>query len=391
MTHRGTYPGSRTRPQPALRITVTDASTVFTGAANLQRFDAPSAREIVAYIRNVFGPRPDGAHVHIAADPARLRHLEALLAGYDITLTTQELVPAPRGAAMPGTPGGFGAPGRPGAPGVPGRPGAAGPPTRAWAPVSPQARPYGPGAAVATEGEKKHAARVIGTVVAVVSVLCVIVIASTGGLTFGGGDRTDAKDASSEAPAPSVPPGEPAPPPGASGAPGAPPPGEHGEPGQPGQPGGPPAPKPPTVVLQHAGVSVELPEGFRMEENGTMWRATGPDPNFRLLVMVDDLPEMPPETMAEQLVRDVEADPETELLSTDGHSLTYRESPGDGSEVLWKTWPHDQQQVFVGCHTRMAPTEEQSATCRMAMDSAVYDPAGFAEVRDRGGRPGSPH
>ena len=129
MTHRGTYPGSRTRPQPALRITVTDASTVFTGAANLQRFDAPSAREIVAYIRNVFGPRPDGAHVHIAADPARLRHLEALLAGYDITLTTQELVPAPRGAAMPGTPGGFGAPGRAGAPGVPRRPGAAGPPT----------------------------------------------------------------------------------------------------------------------------------------------------------------------------------------------------------------------------------------------------------------------
>ena len=105
MTHRGAYPGSRTRPQPALRITVTDASTVFTGAANLQRFDSPSGREIVAFIRNVFGPRPDGAHVHIAADPARLRHLEALLAGYDITLTTQELLPAPHGAAMPGAPG----------------------------------------------------------------------------------------------------------------------------------------------------------------------------------------------------------------------------------------------------------------------------------------------
>ncbi len=389
MTHRGAYPGSRTRPQPALRITVTDASTVFTGAANLQRFDSPSGREIVAFIRNVFGPRPDGAHVHIAADPARLRHLEALLAGYDITLTTQELVPAPHGAAMPGAPGWPGPPGHPGGPGPslrPGHPGAASPPTRTWSSVSPQVRPYRRAAAVATEGEKKHAARVIGTVVAAVSVLCVIVIAGTGGLTLGGAGHTGAQDGPGEAPAPAAPSGQPAPPPGAPGAPGpdAPP------PGQPGAPGGPPAAAPPTVVLQHAGVSVELPEGFRMEENGTMWRATGADPNFRLLVMVDDLPEMPPETMAEQLVRDVEADPETELISTDGHSLTYRESPGDGSEVLWKTWPHDQQQVFVGCHTRMAPTEEQRATCKMAMDSAVYDPAGYAEVRDRGGRPGPP-
>ena len=76
-----------------LRITATDASTVFTGAADVHRFDAPSSREIANTIRTVLGPNPDGAHVHITADDTRLRELEYALADYDIDLTTELLGP----------------------------------------------------------------------------------------------------------------------------------------------------------------------------------------------------------------------------------------------------------------------------------------------------------
>ena len=74
-----------------LRITATDASTVITGAANIHRFDAPTSREIAGTVRSVLGPDPQGAPVHIAADPQRLRELTHALADYDIDLTTEPL------------------------------------------------------------------------------------------------------------------------------------------------------------------------------------------------------------------------------------------------------------------------------------------------------------
>ena len=100
-------------------------------------------------------------------------------------------------------------------------------------------------------------------------------------------------------------------------------------------------------MLEQDGLRVELPAGFTLAEDEDTWRATGLDPDFRLHMAVEQLYNLPAHTMAEQVLRDIEADPETQLVDTNGHSLTYLEFPGDGSEVLWKTWPHDNCQIFV--------------------------------------------
>ena len=79
--------------------------------------------------------------------------------------------------------------------------------------------------------------------------------------------------------------------------------------------------------------------------------------------------------MAEQLLADIEADPEVELVDTDGVAVTYLERAADASQALWRTWPDGAVQLFVGCHTRLEPTVVQRATCRMAMESAAYQGA----------------
>ncbi|GAA1176591.1 hypothetical protein CGLAUT_02205 [Corynebacterium glaucum] len=324
MTQTHAYPATQAS-EAALRITVTETSTVFTGVANLHRMDAPSAREIANYVRNVFGPEPAGAHVHVAASPARLAELEAALAGYEIRLTTEAL---PDDADT----NAFGL--------------------------------YDSGDLdVLVRGVDAESGRrpewVVLAVAAAVAVVCAVVIGMTAANLVGrsapvgehnaadqndaGMTPTDSEDAPGSAAAVT----------------------EASTSEQAAD----------TVVLERDGVRVELPAGFELEDVDGMWRATGPDPDFRLLISVDELYNLPAETMAEQLLRDVEADPETELVDTDGHSLTYRELPADGSEVLWKTWPHDNYQVFVACHTRSAPTTVQQATCRMAFESAVFEPS----------------
>lgn len=303
--------------QAALRITVTETSTVFTGAANLRRMDAPSAREIANYVRNVFGPEPAGAHVHIAASPARLAELESALAGYEIGLTTE---------ALPGDAD-----------------------TNAFG-------LYDPGdldALVrrADEGSGRRPEWAVLAVAAAVAVVCAVVIGMTAANLVG---RSAPKEnVAEETPSEAV---------------------DASEVAEAVTEASTSEQAPDTVMLERDGVRVELPAGFELEEVDGMWRATGPDPNFRLLITVDELYNLPAETMAEQLLRDVEADPETELVDTDGHSLIYRELPADGSEVLWKTWPHANYQVFVACHTRSAPTTVQQATCRMAFESAEFEP-----------------
>lgn len=146
------------------------------------------------------------------------------------------------------------------------------------------------------------------------------------------------------------------------------------------QPAPPPSPAPTSEVeaeqtsisIEREGLTVQLPAGFTLEADDDMWRATGDDPNFRLQIAVEHLYQLPARTMAEQLLADIEADPEVELVDTDGVSVTYLERAGDGSQSLWKTWPNGTVQLFVGCHTRAEPTVVQRATCRMAMESAEY-------------------
>ena len=127
-----------------------------------------------------------------------------------------------------------------------------------------------------------------------------------------------------------------------------------------------------SISIERDGLTVQLPAGFTLEADDDMWRATGDDPNFRLQIAVEHLYQLPARTMAEQLLADIEADPEVELVDTDGIAVTYLERAGDGSQSLWKTWPNGTVQLFVGCHTRAEPTVVQRATCRMAMESAEY-------------------
>ena len=127
-----------------------------------------------------------------------------------------------------------------------------------------------------------------------------------------------------------------------------------------------------SISTEREGLTVQLPAGFTLEADDGMWRATGDDPNFRLQMAVEHLYQLPARTMAEQLLADIEADPEVELVDTDGIAVTYLERAGDGSQSLWKTWPNGTVQLFVGCHTRAEPTVVQRATCRMAMETAEY-------------------
>ena len=92
-----------------------------------------------------------------------------------------------------------------------------------------------------------------------------------------------------------------------------------------------------SISIERDGLTVQLPAGFTLEADDDMWRATGSDPNFRLQIAVEHLYQLPARTMADQLLADIETDPEVELVDTDGISVTYLEHAGDGSQSLWKT------------------------------------------------------
>lgn len=298
-----------------LRVTASDTATVFSGALNLHRFDAPSPRDIAAQIRTALGPDTAGARVRIIAEPERAARIEAALAGSGIAVTCEELslVDAPD-------------------------------------PPSPELdlrRPTGE-----EPGGRDWAVWAVAAVVAAAAAACAVAVAAT---------TRSLHQQPESAPPPETPPETPVVSAAGSGA------------AVEGASTSNEAP-PRTVVLQRDGLHVELPAGFTLEPDGELWRATGLDPDFRLEIAVDELYNLPPEALAEQLRRDLETDPGTELVAVDGQRLTYRELPGDGSEVLWRTWPAGNRQIFVGCHTRTAPTQVQQATCRMAMDSASYRP-----------------
>ncbi|MEH0146588.1 type VII secretion-associated protein [Corynebacterium sp. Q4381] len=298
---------------PQLRITVTDTSTVFTGAANLHRFDAPSEHEIAVFVRNVFGPHPEGAHVHVSASRSRLERIEAALGEYDIALTTAEL------------------------------------------PEVPDDDPKVP--ADEEEGVEEWEEPQRSTVVVAAAVAVVVALVASATVILA---RWFMAAAEPEGPMEIEEPEETAT--------------EVVEKGDEGGVDKQLPPEPETVFLEEAGVRVELPHGFTAGDVGGNWRATGLDPDFRLHIAVEELYNLPAQAMADQVLAEIDADDETELVRADGQVLTYREMPGDGSEVLWKTWPEGNHQIFIACHTRTAPTKVQSATCRMAMESAEFSP-----------------
>lgn len=344
-----------------LRITVTDTATTFSGATNLHRFDSPSPRDIAAQVRKTFGPDPAGASVHLVATPGLAAQVEAALAGYNVSLTAEDAEGGEDGGELGGS-GGFDAGGlQPEALGGWGSP--------LEAPAAGQVvlkRPV-----EAAGAGRDWAVWIIGAVVAAAAAVCAVAIAATSRSLFAPpveappaaeeprGASEDGSDREGDEAGDRAGGDE-----GRGGARGG---GGAGE-GRASQSNQAP------VTLERDGLRVELPAGFSLDDAGPPWRATGLDPDFRLEIAMDELYNLPPETLVDQLRRDVEADPATELVAVDGATLIYVEHPGDGSQVLWKTWSRDNRQLFVGCHTRRAPTTVQQATCRMAMESAVYQP-----------------
>ncbi|GAB3072541.1 type VII secretion-associated protein [Corynebacterium aquatimens] len=134
---------------------------------------------------------------------------------------------------------------------------------------------------------------------------------------------------------------------------------------------------PRTVRVEQEGLSVELPVGFTLAADEDMWRATGPDPNFRLQLAVDALYGVPANAMLDQVQREIDADAALTPLFRNDRSMRYQQKLDDGSEVYWYTWidpKNPDYQLSLGCHTRRAPTRAQLATCQMATETARFTP-----------------
>lgn len=309
-----------THDTDTLQVRVTEEATVFSGAANLRRCDAPTPLEIATYIRSVFGDEPHGAQVHLIAEEQVIHLIDQALADYGIHLTAE--LPADEA-----------------------------PTTTLPAVHTPEPLPVARPRDTSEDPESRRAMWLIVGLVVVVAAACGLVL----WWTF----EPSLDDAHETAP-------EPAPVESSSAVSSS------------------AAPEPEPEVLEQDGLSVQLPAGFSIEEDGDMWRAVGPDPNFRLQLSVDERYNVPAQALAEQLREDIERDPEVELVGTDGHAVTYLERAADGSQALWKTWPDGAVQLSVGCHTRYEPTKVQQATCTMAMNSARFAPENSSSRADEG-------
>lgn len=121
--------------------------------------------------------------------------------------------------------------------------------------------------------------------------------------------------------------------------------------------------------LEFGDVRLTLPEGFSLDRDGDVVRATGPDPHLRILVAVDPLYSIGQEALFTEIARLVADDDELSAFARKADTVTYTENPGDGSQVRWTSWVDGANQISVGCHTRSEPTAGQHATCSMATDS----------------------
>ncbi|MCT1684127.1 type VII secretion-associated protein [Corynebacterium appendicis] len=340
----GRLAGTPSKPGGALlTVTVDDECIVFSGLANVHRYDQPSAGEIVSYIRSVLGENPQWAPVHLVAEEAELTRLVQAFGDYEVELTCETLDGEDddsSGAGDDTDPH---------------------PATTEWEEVGEIAvrRPV-------LEPRRRERFGTSGYllvgVVALVAAVCAATIWFVAGRGSGAEANVDGIGAapperSEDAVLPAdmlgdEPEGEPA---------------DDPEPEQ---------PKMEKVTLEQDGLSVELPVGFHLEPDGDMWRATGPDPDFRLQLAVDPLYGVPPEDVMRQVQKDIEDDPELHHTESDETGVRYEHALPDGSHALWSTWTDRDVQISIGCHTRTAPTTVQLATCTMANESARFTPPG---------------
>ncbi|OIR40292.1 type VII secretion-associated protein [Corynebacterium sp. NML130628] len=300
--------------KPDLRITMTPTNTVFTGAANVHRFDGPSPREVAQYVRGLFGPDPGGAVIQIAANPEDLDQFEQAMSGYDVTIAAERLeveVDPPTEEHPAITAEDLA-------------------PRRAWWPFI-----------------------TLGAAVVVVAAICGFVLfrflstpsSPTTALPTGATSATatvlhsqPTASRASTSPAPSA------------------------------------ASEPTAVRLAQDGLAIELPPGFQLAQHEQGWMATGADPDMRVLISAENRYTLPPEQFVSQLLSGIERDPELTLVEHNLHAVTYRETAPGGAETLWRTWAHDSCQLFVACQTRQTPSRVQQATCQMAFDTAEFTP-----------------
>lgn len=130
----------------------------------------------------------------------------------------------------------------------------------------------------------------------------------------------------------------------------------------------------PTVDLRHGNFSVTLPIGYQLEEGDSSVLATGADPDLRIHLAADPLYSIDRELLFDEIDRLVERDPELSEPHREEERFEYTEDPGDGSQVRWTTWVEGQNQLSVGCHTRVLPTTAQHAACTVATDSLTALP-----------------
>ena len=330
---------------PQLTVTIRPDSVVFEGVANVHRHDSPSTSEIAAAICKCLGSDPAGAHVHIVGDEETIDDLVVLMSGYDVVLTSETTKPRGKHALRPNA-----------------KAGAAetadsstdsetetNPPTNEWEEITLR-RP------TLYDGSRDTflpARPLLIVAVVVIGALCaaaVWAVARSGSdaSEHAAGSGTSSGATTSEVTsAPSL--------------------DSSGRSTQ-------PAPQPEFVTLTQDGLSVEVPVGFTLEPDEDMWRATGPDPDFRLQLAVDPLYGVAGEAVIAQIEQEILGDPELRLIERDEHSITYRHLLPDGSQAHWRAWVDADHQISIGCHTRKAPTSVQQATCTMANDSARYSP-----------------
>lgn len=325
-----------------LTITIDEDATVFSGLSNVHRYDRPSASEIVSFVRGVLGDDPQQTTVHLVADAETQQRIIHAFGDYGIDLTCEDPSSSGQGDGEEA--------------GAPSRETVARthPATSEWEEINhiPVRRP-----AVETRrtGRLGSVSYLLAGVVVLVAAVCGVAI----WVVAGRGVSNDVHDAA-EQPSQTTPLEA------------------HGSrspshvPEQPGLE--PEQPAPENVTLEQNGLSVELPVGFHLEPDGNMWRATGPDPDFRLQLAVDPLYGVAPDAVMRQVLADIEADPELRLIDSSDENVRYAHDLPDGSRAQWSTWTDRDVQLSIGCHTRKEPTTVQSATCTMANDSARFTP-----------------
>lgn len=143
----------------------------------------------------------------------------------------------------------------------------------------------------------------------------------------------------------------------------------------------------PAEVPGLAGVRAVIPEGFA--QRGTapegMVSFEAPSGDLRVHLHRETAADTLPAAIIDQINTDVsmasDMTPSARPGLVEGPETAYIEEPGDGSVVLWFVWAEGTDVLSLGCHTRIAPTLAQRATCRsIAEGMTIVGEAGTAAM-----------